>query len=243
MHNDLYVYRVVCYTNVHITDFQVVSKCPKMANRSFQRVHSALVSAIISTCKEVLDFDSEVQVEGLLGITVDQEEIFLVNVNSSILGQSGNDHRQRQSHVQSHVKKLYTPGGTARHPIRPTWHTKKRKMESDTSAQKKAFHTSPKRVLVQPTSYSPSVKDSQQEQPTEYMIPSHTEQVYHAIPGGTKQLVTLVTFDPKSHTADTQFHKEDLYLQVSKVSININVRRKPCFHFSVAAWCLHSMSC
>lgn len=50
-----------------------------------ERIRALLSEAITVLCKNGLGYQTEFSVEGLLGITVDKEEIFLVNIKESIL--------------------------------------------------------------------------------------------------------------------------------------------------------------
>ena len=45
---------------------------------------SMLSEAITVLCKASLEFRREFHIEGLIGITLDNEEIFLVNLNESV---------------------------------------------------------------------------------------------------------------------------------------------------------------
>ena len=45
------------------------------------KIRGALREAILSLCNSAVDFQLELSVEGLLGITVDRRDVFLVNVN------------------------------------------------------------------------------------------------------------------------------------------------------------------
>ncbi len=48
------------------------------------RVETMLTDAVVSLCKNLLNYDSELSVEGLLGITVDRKEVLLVNINKML---------------------------------------------------------------------------------------------------------------------------------------------------------------
>ena len=57
-----------------------------MANRADkERIRALLSEAITVLCKNGLGYELEFSVEGLLGITVDKEDIFLVNIKESVL--------------------------------------------------------------------------------------------------------------------------------------------------------------
>ncbi len=49
-----------------------------------ERIKHLLAEAISVLCKNGLDFRSELTVEGLLGITLDNSDIFLVNIHETI---------------------------------------------------------------------------------------------------------------------------------------------------------------
>lgn len=56
-----------------------------METPAHQRLRDVITSSIINLCSSNLDFDSEVTVEGLLGVTVDRKEIILINVKEVVL--------------------------------------------------------------------------------------------------------------------------------------------------------------
>ena len=47
-----------------------------------------LRESITLLCKTALSYDSELNIEGLLGITLDKSDVFLVNINQSFLSDS-----------------------------------------------------------------------------------------------------------------------------------------------------------
>ena len=47
-------------------------------------MRTALQEAILSLCNNALDYTMELSIEGLLGITVDKQDVFLVNVNEVV---------------------------------------------------------------------------------------------------------------------------------------------------------------
>lgn len=57
-----------------------------MVRSDQQRVRSLLAEAITILCKNCLAYKSEFCVEGLLGITLDNEEVFLVNIKENVSG-------------------------------------------------------------------------------------------------------------------------------------------------------------
>ena len=52
--------------------------------REQSRLKELLCEAITVLCKASLSYRSEFNIEGLVGITVDNEEIFLINLNEHI---------------------------------------------------------------------------------------------------------------------------------------------------------------
>ena len=56
----------------------------KMLHDPSERVKSGLKEAITLLCKTGLNFQSEMSIDGLLGITLDQNEVFLVRINEVI---------------------------------------------------------------------------------------------------------------------------------------------------------------
>lgn len=53
-----------------------------MAHR--QNMKAQLIDTVTEVCRNILQFESELTVEGLLGITIDNSEIILVNVNETL---------------------------------------------------------------------------------------------------------------------------------------------------------------
>ena len=53
------------------------------------KVRALLREAVTVLCKNGLTFDSELTVEGLLGVTLDNKEVFLVNINEQIKHSNG----------------------------------------------------------------------------------------------------------------------------------------------------------
>ena len=54
-----------------------------------EKVKALLREAVTVLCRNGLTFNSELTVEGLLGITVDNKEVFLVNINEKIKHDNG----------------------------------------------------------------------------------------------------------------------------------------------------------
>ena len=48
------------------------------------KVRTALREAVLSLCSNALDYTMELSVEGLIGVTVDKQDVFLVNVNEIV---------------------------------------------------------------------------------------------------------------------------------------------------------------
>ena len=55
-----------------------------MGKAEQQRVRALLTEAITVLCKNGLNYKSKFSIEGLLGITIDDDEIFLVNLSQTI---------------------------------------------------------------------------------------------------------------------------------------------------------------
>ncbi len=47
-----------------------------------------ITDAVTVLCKSGLTYSAQLSVEGLLGITLDEEEVFLVNINQTVLGEN-----------------------------------------------------------------------------------------------------------------------------------------------------------
>ena len=56
-----------------------------------QRVKNLLADTVTLLCKNGLTYKEELRIEGLLGITIDNNEVFLVNINASFTGASTNN--------------------------------------------------------------------------------------------------------------------------------------------------------
>jgi hypothetical protein len=55
-----------------------------MESPELVRIRELLTSSISSLCQGSINYDSEITVEGLLGITVDRKDIFLININEIV---------------------------------------------------------------------------------------------------------------------------------------------------------------
>ena len=75
-----------------------------------QRVCALLTEAVTVICKNGLTYNSKFSIEGLLGITLDDRDIFLVNIKETIQSINGNAN-QRKSESDSRVggQQRYTP--------------------------------------------------------------------------------------------------------------------------------------
>ncbi len=49
-----------------------------------ERVMEMLTEAITEICKTALSYEEEFTVEGLLGITLDRQQVLLININEEI---------------------------------------------------------------------------------------------------------------------------------------------------------------
>ncbi len=72
-----------------------------------------LTEAITEICKTSLQYESEFMVEGLLGITLDQEEVMLVNINELVKKSETNQvlsflHFSLPTQVVPENKKIYS---------------------------------------------------------------------------------------------------------------------------------------
>ena len=70
-----------------------------------QRVKELLTEAITMLCKSGLNYKTSFNIEGLLGITLDEDEIFLVNIKETVVS-------QLDTLVHSNVDKLLVNGST-----------------------------------------------------------------------------------------------------------------------------------
>lgn len=71
-----------------------------------ERVRNLLTDTVTLLCKNGLQFNKEIKVQGLLGITVDQSEVFLVpfdqTLTSLIAQVSGSGDSEKNDNIQSH---------------------------------------------------------------------------------------------------------------------------------------------
>lgn len=61
------------------------------------KVKALLAETVTLLCRDGLRFKSEVRIEGLIGITIDHEQVVLVNINEAIMLPSSSEHRFRSS--------------------------------------------------------------------------------------------------------------------------------------------------
>ena len=108
-----------------------------------QRIQEILTQTIVSLCNSGLSFETELSVEGLLGITLDKADVFLVNINEVVsLAQSAQETSITSSVCgNSPTRQQQTQPQSLRHGF------KRRRMEDDD-------------VLLQQT-MSPSLKSQQ----------------------------------------------------------------------------------
>ena len=55
------------------------------------KVRCALREAVLSLCNNALDYSIELSIEGLIGVTLDKEDIFLVTLNEVVRSQEYED--------------------------------------------------------------------------------------------------------------------------------------------------------
>ncbi len=65
--------------------------------RSGSDVQVMLKETILALCRNALSFHGKVCIEGLLGITLDEEEIFLVHINENIANATQQGREKRKS--------------------------------------------------------------------------------------------------------------------------------------------------
>jgi len=61
-----------------------LSQSETMPTAGRQQLKEQLIETVSQLCRNVLQFESELTVEGLIGITLDHREIFLVNINKTL---------------------------------------------------------------------------------------------------------------------------------------------------------------
>ena len=80
--------------------------CPKVKEIPPDKMPALLIEALTLLCKNRLDYRVELTIEGLLGITLDHEKVFLVNIDERI--------ERPITNIQSHIAKsipVLLPGG------------------------------------------------------------------------------------------------------------------------------------
>ena len=81
------------------------------------RLVRMLKESISLMCKTTLTYDSELNIEGLLGITLDKHEVLLININQSVVAEDTNQRQSERSCQQisaspvrrQNVHKQHTP--------------------------------------------------------------------------------------------------------------------------------------
>lgn len=91
-----------------------------MGKAENQRVRALLTEAITVLCKNGLKYKSKFSIEGLLGITLDDNEIVLVNINETVKEEASDssdassDEGKATAKTSSDSKHLGKPSGRAR---------------------------------------------------------------------------------------------------------------------------------
>lgn len=83
---------------------KLVLLCEKMGlKKAENQVKMLLGETILALCRNTLNYHAEICVEGLIGITLDSEEIFLVNINQTIKNPDVTGKRvKEEGHKRSH---------------------------------------------------------------------------------------------------------------------------------------------
>ena len=71
---------MLCNNTIYIVEFFQHDKM----KQDHQRVQNMLLSTVSMLCKNGLQFNTELKVEGLIGVTLDNNEVFLVHINEKI---------------------------------------------------------------------------------------------------------------------------------------------------------------
>ncbi len=82
-----------------------------------EKVKALLTEAITVLCKNGLQYISEFTVEGLLGITLDQEEVFLININERIKSETASSGAAKSGGISPGAAVTKGPAGRA--PVKP----------------------------------------------------------------------------------------------------------------------------
>ncbi len=82
-----------------------------------EKVKALLTEAITVLCKNGLQYISEFTVEGLLGITLDQEEVFLININERIKSETASAGTVKSAGISTGAAVTKGPAGRA--PVKP----------------------------------------------------------------------------------------------------------------------------
>ena len=73
--------------NIDVDDDTVDGSTVDLSNTTtdnWQRVKSLLIEAVVLLCKNSVHYNSKLNIEGLLGVTVDSSDVFLVNINQTV---------------------------------------------------------------------------------------------------------------------------------------------------------------
>jgi hypothetical protein len=62
---------------------------PLTMSKYCERVHSLIAKTVSLVCKSSLPFEKEIKVEGLLGITLDENQVFLIRIDEIFAKLSG----------------------------------------------------------------------------------------------------------------------------------------------------------
>ena len=96
-----------------------------MTNPGRDRVKALLTEAVTLLCKNSVTYEAEVEVEGLLGITVDRNEVFLVSLHEIISKPEGQQMQLLHPHPQTYSKPF-----TSTPSYSPTPNKRKRRRKS-----------------------------------------------------------------------------------------------------------------
>ena len=71
-----------------------------------ERVRNLLIQTVTLLCRNGLQYESQLKIEGLLGVTLDENEVFLININEI---QSAANRTQAKHNVSSAINDLMVP--------------------------------------------------------------------------------------------------------------------------------------
>ena len=69
------------------------------------QMRTMLSDTILALCRNTLPYSAEVSIEGLLGITLDNKEIFLVNINETLQKDGVSSEKHSQKETGKHKRK------------------------------------------------------------------------------------------------------------------------------------------